>query len=95
MTLNTTQLEHLASLAVADAVHDYDRKTRREWCWEPHLAGPLIRASSLFALEKRRLARWLPSVRKGENEGIPSRYGGHMKITPAGRTFLRVTMSQT
>lgn len=85
MRLQPHQLEHLTALRVADAVHEYDRKTRREWHWQPHLAGPLIRAPILFGLERRKLARWLPGVR----EGIPSRYGGRMKITPAGKIFLR------
>lgn len=93
MKLNLTQYSHLASLSVADALHVYDRKTRREWRWEPHLSGPLIRAAVLFALEKRKLARWLPGVRGGENEGIPTRYGGRMKITNAGKKFLSETMN--
>ncbi len=86
--LNITQLEHLASLRIADALHEYDRKTRREWRWEPHLSGPLIRASVLFALEKRKLARWFPGRREGRHEEIPASFGGRMKITNAGKDFL-------
>ncbi len=88
MKVNVTQLAHLASLRVADAVHEYDRKTRREWRWEPHLAGPLIRASVLFSLEKKKLARWFPGKRAGEFEDIPCRFGGRMKVTNAGKNFL-------
>ncbi len=88
MRLQPNQLEHLAALRVADAVHEYNRETRREWRWQPHLAGPLIRASVLFALERRKLARWFPGVRSGNLESIPARYGGRMKITPAGKNFL-------
>lgn len=87
MTLNTTQLEHLASLAVADAVHEKDRRTRREWQWQPHLAGPLIRSPVLFALQSRKLARWFPKV----NQDLPYP-GGRMKITADGRRFLTTVL---
>jgi hypothetical protein len=87
MMLNTTQLEHLASLAVADAVHEKDRRTRREWQWKPHLAGPLIRSSVLFALQKRKLARWFPTV----TDDLPYP-GGRMKITADGRRFLTTVL---
>jgi len=89
MRLNLAQYSHLASLAVADAVHEKDRRTRREWQWKPHLAGPLIRSSVLFALQSRKLARWFPTV----TDDLPYP-GGRMKITPAGRDFLRITMGQ-
>lgn len=88
MTLNLTQLEHLAALGVADAVHEKDRQTRREWQWQPHLAGPLIRSSVLFAIEKRKLARWFPATR---NDGL-SYVGGRMKITAAGKQFLTTVL---
>ncbi len=89
MTLNVVQLEHLAALRVADAAHEYDRKDRREWRWKPHLAGPLIRSSVLFGLERRKLARWTPGKREGKWEDIPSSHGGRMTITLAGKNFLR------
>ncbi len=84
MRLQPNQLEHLASLRVADAVHEYSRETRREWQWKPHLAGPLIRSSILYALEKRKLARWFPA----EDARGHLCYGGRMKITAAGKNFL-------
>jgi hypothetical protein len=90
MRLNVPQLEHLAALRVADALHEYDRKTRREWQWQPHLAGPIIRSSILFGLERRKLARWFPAV----SHDLPSYQGGRMKITNAGKNFLVDTMGR-
>ena len=84
MKLNLVQFSHLASLRVADAVKEYDNKTRREWKWKPHIIAPLIRSSTLYALERRKLARWFPNSDKDGNLS----FGGRMKITPTGKTFL-------
>lgn len=88
MKLNTAQLEHLMSLRVSAATHLYDPKTRREWKWVPHVAGPLIRSPVLFALEKRKLARWMPNA-----DGYY--HGGRMIITPAGKSFLSAVLPTT
>lgn len=83
MTLNVAQLEHLAALRVADAHHEKDRRTRRDWKWKPHLAGPMINSRVLEALSRRKLARWFPNF--SNDLPVP---GGHYKITNAGKTFL-------
>ena len=87
MTLSISQYRHLVQLQLADAHKEHNKCDRREWRWRPHLKGPLIRAASLYALERRKLARWLPNT-DGDAIIIP---GGRMVITVAGKQFLNKT----
>jgi hypothetical protein len=83
MKLSKSQLRHLVTLRISDAVHEHSKIDRREWRWRPVVNGPLIRSSSLFALQARKLARWMPAYR--DDLPVP---GGRMIITPAGKRFL-------
>lgn len=84
MKLTKSQNQHLLALRVSDAVHRYSVIDRREWRWAPWITGPLIRSSSLYALESKKLARWMPGI---DYAGLPDA-GGRMIITNAGKQLL-------